>query len=52
MAGAAEAMGEGEDEGLAIIDDGAEGGEDLEVGVDLAHAEGAAFGVGADCDAF
>src|SRR5690606_4208539 len=47
VAGTFETVGQRDDEGFAVVDGGAEGGEDVEVGVDLAHAEGAALGVGA-----
>ena len=48
VTGAGEAVGEGEDERFAFVNDGAQGAEDFEVGVDLADSERAAFGVGAD----
>ena len=50
MAGAFEAFWERDYERVAFVDDGAEDGEDFEVRVDLADAEGAALGVGLDGD--
>lgn len=50
VAGASKAGGQSDDEWVALVDRGTEGAEDIEMGVDLAHAERAALGVGVDCD--
>ena len=50
VAGAPKAGGQSDDEWVALVDRGTEGAEDIEMGVDLAHAERAALGVGVDCD--
>src|SRR5581483_10808519 len=52
VAGGGEAAGKPDDECLAIVDGGAEGTEDVEVRINLPHAERAALGVGGNGNFF